>query len=68
MSEEVKSEEKKNLSEILDGIAQLILIGLYPASHAKLVVEAVTVLEALSKAELEKEEPKLELVEEPLSE
>lgn len=66
------TQPEKKLSQILDGIAQLILIGLYPASHAKLVVEAVTVLETLSKAEAEREalreevlaeEPKLEVVE-----
>ena len=62
------SEDKKQLSQILDGVAQLILLGLYPASHAKLVVEAVTVLETLSKAEAVREaavveEPKLEVVE-----
>ena len=63
------SEDKKQLSQILDGVAHLILLGLYPASHAKLVVEAVTVLETLSKAEAVREaaviaeEPKLEVVE-----
>ena len=60
--------EDKKLSQILDGVAQLILIGLYPASHAKLVVEAVTVLETLSKIEADREaaseETKLEVVDE----
>jgi hypothetical protein len=61
---------EKKLSQVLDGIAQLLLIGLYPASHAKLIVEACTVLEALSKSEAEREEAasvveetKLEVVE-----
>ena len=61
---------EKKLSQVLDGIAQLLLIGLYPASHAKLIVEACTVLEALSKSEAEREasapvveETKLEVVE-----
>lgn len=47
--------EDKKLSQILDGVAQLILIGLYPATHAKLVVEACTVLETLSKIEAKRE-------------
>jgi predicted urease superfamily metal-dependent hydrolase len=61
---------EKKLSQVLDGIAQLLLIGIYPASHAKLIVEACTVLEALSKSEAEREaaapvveETKLEVVE-----
>ena len=56
--------EDKKLSQILDGVAQLILIGLYPASHAKLVVEAVTVLETLSKIEAEREAAAVEVVDE----
>ena len=55
--------EDKKLSQILDGVAQLILIGLYPANHAKLVVEACTVLETLSKIEAEREAAAVEVVE-----
>ena len=55
---------EKKLSQVLDGIAQLLLIGLYPASHAKLIVEACTVLEALASAEKKREEEAASVVEE----
>ena len=55
---------EKKLSQVLDGIAQLLLIGIYPASHAKLIVEACTVLEALASAEKKREEEAAPVVEE----
>ena len=61
---------EKKLSQVLEGISSLLLGGWYPANHAKLIVEACTVLEALAKSEKEREaaapvveETKLEVVE-----
>jgi hypothetical protein len=58
---------EKKLSQVLEGISSLLLGGWYPANHAKLIVEACTVLEALANAEKkreeEAEETKLEVVE-----
>lgn len=70
MSEEIK---KPSLSEILNGIAQLIIQGIYPGTHAKLIVEAISVLEKLAESEAKSEEtkteePALALVEEQVSE
>jgi hypothetical protein len=65
MSEEVK---KPSLSEMLSSIAQLIMQGTYPATHARLIVEAISVLEKLAESEAKDEEPALAIVEEPVSE
>jgi hypothetical protein len=47
---------EKKLSQVLEGISSLLLGGWYPANHAKLIVEACTVLEALANAEKKREE------------
>ena len=52
--------EKPSLAKVLEGISQLIMQGIYPATHAQLICEAVKVLDVLSKAEQSKETPKEE--------
>jgi hypothetical protein len=55
---------EKSLSQVLEGISSLLLGGWYPANHAKLIVEACTVLEALASAEKKREEEAAPVVEE----
>jgi len=55
---------EKKLSQVLEGISSLLLGGWYPANHAKLIVEACTVLEALANAEKKREEEAAPVVEE----
>lgn len=69
MENEIK---KPKLSEMLRGISQLILNGMFPATHATVIVQAVNALETLAaaedareKAQEEAEKPKLEVVTEP---
>jgi len=68
MEQEIK---KPKLSEMLRGIAQLILSGSYKATYATLIVQSISVLETIALAEEKKEadvEPKLEVVPEVVEE
>ena len=50
-----KPEEKKSLSALLHGIAQVLLAGMYPGTHAKIVIESVDVLDKLASIEAARE-------------
>ena len=50
-----KPEEKKPLSALLHGIAQVLLAGTYPGTHAKIVIESVDVLDKLASIEAARE-------------
>lgn len=47
--------EKKALSALLHGIAQVLLAGTYPGTHAKIVIESVDILDKLSSIEAARE-------------
>lgn len=46
--------EKLGLADFLMNTAKLLMDGQYPGSYARMIVDHVTVLEAMSKAEREK--------------
>lgn len=75
-NQEIKARAK--LSEVLSGIAQLILQGTFPATHAQILVESIGVLETLAQVERQREaekaaleptpeEPKEETIEEKVN-
>lgn len=61
---EVETSAKPKLSVMLKGIAQLLMAGSFPGTHAQLVVQSIGLIEVLATAEEAKEEVKLEVVKE----